>query len=443
MASPYDYIGDLPNPAAQITQGLQSGMALAQGAQQMRLQREQAAGLAQVREAQIAENQAQAAKIQQDMARAQARNTKIAGMVKEGVSATGITNLIAEFPEIAEHYKPALEQLNSKEKQARFEQMAPVLAAMNAGDNTEAQLQVSKMIDAYEASGKTKEAEAAQQWLTLFQRNPEQGKLVANVSMAALVGPDKFESTFGGLETTRREQELQPGKIAKAMAEGKIAEIKAQYQEQVEQADLALKGAQTTQAKASAYSSSASAKKALAEIDRIKELTPEERRKLVAETNKLEAETAAKRGELSVPSALDAGQRVLDTVQTLRGLGKGNFSVLSNIAGPVTSKFPTTTPVSADAENAIETLKSQVFLQQIKNMKGMGALSEKEGDRLAASVANLSLSQSPAQLQKNIEYIEKTTKTAMEKMQSMGGARQPSAETSGMSDDDLKKALGL
>ena len=63
-----------------------------------------------------------------------------------------------------------------------------------------------------------------------------------------------------------------------------------------------------------------------------------------------------------------------------------------------------------------------MFLQQIKNMKGMGALSEKEGDRLAASVANLSLTQSPEQLRKNIEYIESTTTAAMEKLRGMGGA---------------------
>jgi hypothetical protein len=51
----------------------------------------------------------------------------------------------------------------------------------------------------------------------------------------------------------------------------------------------------------------------------------------------------------------------------------------------------------------------------------MGALSVSEGDKLTASVANLSLTQSPERLQKNIEYIEETTRKAMAKMQSMGG----------------------
>jgi DNA polymerase/3'-5' exonuclease PolX len=91
---------------------------------------------------------------------------------------------------------------------------------------------------------------------------------------------------------------------------------------------------------------------------------------------------------------------------------------------------------TADTEKAIETLQSQVFLQQIKNMKGMGALSEKEGDRLAASVANLSLTQSPERLERNIRYIEETTRAAMEKIQGMGGA--PAGEAAPAAGADVR-----
>jgi hypothetical protein len=151
---------------------------------------------------------------------------------------------------------------------------------------------------------------------------------------------------------------------------------------------------------------------------------------LAAQTQSELAEAAKKRGEGGAAGVLDAGQRVLDTVALIRGDVKdkegktvkvGDFKTLANVAGPIRSKFPTTSQESADTENAIKTLNDQVFLQQIKNMKGMGALSEKEGDRLAASVASLSLTQSPERLQKNIQYIEETTRKAMEKMQSMGG----------------------
>jgi hypothetical protein len=224
----------------------------------------------------------------------------------------------------------------------------------------------------------------------------------------------------------RTSEAMAPGKIAKAVAEGKTAEIIAATEQKMRDAEIALKGAQGTAAKAAAGASYASAKKSLAEIDRIKEMTPAERDKLVAETEKLRAEAAVKRGEGGAAGALDAGQRVLDTVSSLRGMGGGNFKVLGDVAGPVRGKLPTVTGSSADAESAIETLKSQVFLQQIKNMKGMGALSEKEGDRLAASVANLSLTQSPERLQKNIEYIEATTRAAMERMQ--GGKSAPAKQ---------------
>ena len=432
MTAPYDYIGDLPNPAAQITQGLQSGMALAQGAQQMRLQREQAAGLAQVREAQIAENQAQAAKIQQDMARAQARNTKIAGMVKEGVSASGITNLIAEFPEIAEHYKPALEQLNAKEKQARFEQMAPVLAAVNAGDNSAVQDQMSKMINGYSDAGKTKEAEAAQQWLSLFQRNPEQGKLIANVSMAALIGPDKFESTFGGLETARREQELQPEKLRKLAGEAKEAEVKGTYAEQREKAEIGLKGAQSSAAYASAKASlaeaearTASAKKTLEEATTEAETRNAKRDLMIARADEARSRAnmvnfkSESKAYDAASTALDTTSETLNTIKRLREIiskpASGITSpvsalrgkdVLTGITGPVSSILPSLGEDARDAEALLSQLTAQAFLNKIPAMKGTGPISNKESDRLAASAGNLSLKQTPDNFLSTLKEME-------------------------------------
>ena len=426
MAQPFSYLLNVPNPAEAVTSGLQQGVQLAS-------MMERTDALAAQRRQTELENQALQAKAQ----RAQDFQSELGKMAAEGFTAKGLNELMIRFPEAAKQLEAQHANLGVQERQAKVDTLMPIVAAVNAGDNVTAQLEISKQIDAFTNAGKEDSAKAAQQMLSLLQNNPEAAKATMNTAIAATMGPDKYAEVFGKLEDQRREQELQTPKLAKAVAEGKTAEIIAATEQKMRDAEITLKGAQTTAAKASAGASYASAKKTLREIQRIDALEPGEVRKLAAEAGKLEAEAAAKRGEGGAQSAIAAGQRVLDTVALLRGdvtdaqgkTKKGDFGVLKDIAGPATSKLPTFKEKSADAERAIETLTSQVFLSQVSQMKGLGALTEKEGDRLVASIANLSLNQSPERLQRNIEYIESTMKTAMEKARSMGGGETAAAPT--------------
>ena len=80
--------------------------------------------------------------------------------------------------------------------------------------------------------------------------------------------------------------------------------------------------------------------------------------------------------------------------------------------GTISSKFiPTLRDATADYEGLIETLGAQAFLAQIPQIKGTGSLSENEGNKLQASLQNLSLKQSPDRLQENInEAVRLLTK---------------------------------
>jgi len=55
----------------------------------------------------------------------------------------------------------------------------------------------------------------------------------------------------------------------------------------------------------------------------------------------------------------------------------------------------------------IETLKSQVFLAQVDKMRGLGALTEREGDALKSSIASLDINQGPKRVQENLTQIAK------------------------------------
>lgn len=424
LNQPLNYMLNVPDPSQAVTAGLQQGVQLAS-------MMERTDALAAQKQQTLLENQA----LQAKASRAKAFQDELGKMTAEGFTAKGLNELMIRFPEAAKQLEAQYTNLGTQERQARVDALLPVAAAVNAGDSVSAQLVLRDQIEALTNSGKTDEAKAASRMLDLITTNPAAAKSTLNLATAGAMGMDKYADTLVKFEGSRREEELQPAKIAKAIAEGKTAEIVANTEQKMRDAEIALKGAQTTSAKASAGASYASAKKTLREIQRIDALEPGEVRKLAAEAEKLEAEAREKRGEMSAQGAVDAGQRVLDTVALLRGdkvdtqgkVTRGNYGVIKQIAGPIKGRTPALTDESSDAENAIETLKNQAFLSQIKQMKGMGALSEKEGDRLASSIANLSLTQSSDRLRRNIEYIEDTMKTAMEKARALGAGAKPAA----------------
>ena len=411
---PFDYTLNVPNPAEAVTAGLQQGVQLAGLMERAELTAAQ-------RQQTLIENQALQAKAQQQ-AQQQAAVKAFYDLPPDKRTADEYERLSATLPkEQAENIRASFDAKTKEQQRQELLFGGQVFAALRSGDRETANSMLLQKADAARNGGDGVQAKAYENAAERAAISPENAEIFIGTTLAMLPGGKEFISNVSAQSELRTNEGMAPGKIAKAIAEGKTAEIIAATEQKMRDAEIDLRGAQGTAAKASAGASYASAKKTLREIKHIDAMEPGQIAQLAAETAKLDAEAAAKRGEVATPAALDAGQRVLDTVSSLRGMGAGNFKVLADVAGPIRGKLPTVTGSSADAESAIETLKSQVFLQQIKNMKGMGALSVSEGDKLTASVANLSLTQSPERLQKNIEYIEETTRKAMEKMQSMGG----------------------
>lgn len=101
----------------------------------------------------------------------------------------------------------------------------------------------------------------------------------------------------------------------------------------------------------------------------------------------------------SAKSAADASVLAANLANDLKGLNgtAGGFGVFAKIPG---------SPQRAYASK-IETLKSQVFLNQIAKMRGLGALTDAEGARLEKSIASLDINLEPSVLQANLTEIAK------------------------------------
>lgn len=150
----------------------------------------------------------------------------------------------------------------------------------------------------------------------------------------------------------------------------------------------------------------------------IRRLEQEQRaldRQVVQETNKLKrdqlqikidekkAEIVQKKldTQFTVDSSIAS---IDDTILTTERLLEGEG--LEKAAG--VSEFFFTTPGSdaANFEAVLETFKSQQFIQEVDKMRGLGALGEKEGQRLIDSAGSLSLTMSDKELRREINRLQ-------------------------------------
>ena len=369
--------------------------------------------------------------------------------------------LSATLPkEQAENIRASFDAKTKEQQRKELLFGGQVFAALRSGDRETANSLLLQRADAARNGGDESQAKAYENAAEMAAISPENAEMFIGTNLAVLPGGKEFISNVAAQSEMRTKEGMAPGQIAKAIAEGRTAEIIAATEQKMRDAEIALKGAQTTAAKASAGASYASASKTLREIKHIDAMEPGQVALLAAQGEATRAEAAKKRGEAGGGQAIiDAGQNVLNTVSQIKQLGtKPAFgggvlgtvagktgyakNVFEQVAGPIAGKTPEVTPEASDLSNLIETLKAQQFMSQIKQMTGMGALSNEEGKKLSASVANLSLTQSPAQLQRNIDYIEETTKRGIEKAQRMmsggGAAAAPAANVFDAADAILR-----
>lgn len=123
-------------------------------------------------------------------------------------------------------------------------------------------------------------------------------------------------------------------------------------------------------------------------------------------------------------SALDAFDRAIGTAQRLlrhpglnAGVGMPSINPFDgNLAGYVVPGSK-----AADFRTDLDTMKSQVFLPMVQSMKGMGALSNAEGEKLTAAIGNLSTRQSEGSFKASLQRIIKDLSYYKQR----GGKAQP------------------
>ncbi|EPV3226930.1 phage DNA ejection protein [Escherichia coli] len=167
-------------------------------------------------------------------------------------------------------------------------------------------------------------------------------------------------------------------------------------------------------------------------------------RRMELEDKRLQNQQAMEQAKRDKADAYNSGMDNLSrTIETATKVlnSPGFTGYFGTNLNPLSSRFIPGTE-AADTETLVDTLKSQGFLSGIQQMKGMGALSNAEGQKVMDAIGSLSPNQSEKSARAAIKTIIKTTEMAQKRMQQKYGKDiQPSQQQ--LSDDDLiNKYLG-
>lgn len=388
---PIDYtsaFANVPAPGASFLQGLQGGAGIAQ----LQLERQQK---------QIAFEQAQQ------------QRADLAALSKNATP-QAIAALMIKYPALSEQLKRGSDVLSATQQQGRLDSATQVYAALQSGAPDIATKLLKDQAAAARNSGNEQDAKAADTFAQLVVDHPEFAKTTIGMRLAAAVGPEKFAESFAKLGGEQRAQELQGDLVRKGTAEADTAVagvdsakakavtdgVNAKYAEKGALLELEKKGWDITKIKADIQIAKEDNRiKAMnAAIAREGNALKRQELQLKVQDARLALDDKVRGKVADAESAAGNIDNMLNTIERIKKNPR-----LDAVLGSIEGRTPAFTDDGSDAIALIETLGSQAFLSQIPNIKGMGALSNAEGEKLQAAFQNLSRVQSEKQFRATLD----------------------------------------
>lgn len=367
---------------------------------------------------------------------AQARQTELANLYKNPNATAADYERIAAFlpKDQAAIVTQGFERKTKEQQQNDLRMGGEVYTAVKSGNLDVAKRRLTEKAAALRNFGRENEAKAAEDSLELINLNPTGAQTTIGLYMARLPGGKEFLEAADKALSTLRQEALQPSalkesvaKADKTVADAIVAKEQAANAPAMAKADADLKIAQARKAEVDAEFARANA--VLAAEKTRADITKTEADILIAkEDNRIKALNAEISRETNVLRQKELQQKIDDAkekrdtadreqratlanqsadidnfINTATRIKQTPRDIINAATGPIASRLPTTNQGVADFEALVETLGSQAFLAQIPKIKGTGNLTEKEGDKLQASLQNLSLKQSPDRLLANVD----------------------------------------
>lgn len=367
-------------------------------------------------QAQLAEAQAKreaTLRMQQDL-----------GALSANPNATGAdyAAVMTRYPALSEQLGRSWGALNAAQQQGKLEHGTQAYAALQSGRTDIAEKLFRDRAEAARNSGAEEEAKQAETMADLIKLNPDTARTSIALSLASNMGPDKFAETFGKLGQEQRAADKAPVELDKlksdaaaAASDAETKRVQAKYADSTAILDLQKKGWDIKKVEADIDIAKQNSRIAAMNAAVAREGNDLKRQELqlkleearTARDNKVREKVAtAESGASSIDNMLNTIERIKTNPQ------------LDNVVGSLEGRMPGAASLLDDEESdaiaLIETLGSQAFLAQIPNIKGMGALSNAEGEKLQSALQNLGRAQSEKQFRSNLDEAARLLKKGRE-----------------------------
>ncbi|MFN4105912.1 MAG: hypothetical protein ACK4GF_07750 [Acinetobacter johnsonii] len=409
MVQPINYMLDVQNPVQTAMTGLTQGMQIGQFMQ--------------------AKEQAEREAIQKQ----QMQEELSVFASKPNKTHDDYANIMARFPSLAENFQKSYSVLDTGRQQATFKTASRVYSAAAGGRVDIAKSILETEALGYENAGDKTTADQMRTLAKMADESPE-GFMTSTGLFLASANPDKFKDVLG-----------------------------AQNQNQMLPEEINLKKAQTDKTKAEAEKTETETlwygDKTQAEIDNLESQVEDRQTGRVLEQQKMQLQNDQYYAKLDQDQQqfyenLNQEERKLaQTVFNVREKPEQRMERLEKVEGFATSarnaaegsklaaqlandvkalsestggywnramrNVPGTDEYNFDQK--LETMKSKIFLAQVDQMRGLGALTESEGAALKASIASINPNQDPKAVQQSLtevaKQLSKAAQTANKKAQ--------------------------
>lgn len=411
---PIDYSIDVGNAVSNALQGFRGGFNIGNVLQQRQLQQEQ----------QAAQQQA-AARMQADLS-AVASNPNASGADYAG--------LMTRYPQLSENLKRSWDVLNGEQRQAKLDQASQVYSALQSGKPEIAKDYLNGLADAAQNSGNARELAGLQSIIRQIDMDPNAAKTSIGMALVSQAGPEKFSEAFGKFGAEQRAQDLAPAELKQKQAEATIKAEEAKTAPQKFLLDLEQKGWDIKKTQEDIRSSKEGTRLRAMEVALSKERNDISRQELQQKIDDAREKQVEKLRE-KVSTAESAAASIDNLSNTVDRILKNPS--LDSVVGSLQGRAPAfLSDEAASAIALIDQLGSQAFIAQIPQMKGTGSLSEKEGDKLQASLQNLSRVQGEKQFRENLGEVQRLMAKARDRLSKstgipLGGPDRPNAPKQG------------
>ena len=321
-------------------------------------------------------------------------------------------NVMAKYPALAEDFKRSYDVLDSGKQQATFKTASRIYAATASKRFDLAKSILETEAAGYENAGDQETAGYLRQLSMMADSDPEGLQTLTGLTLAS-TNPSQFKDVLGALnqnDLTPEEINLKKAQTEKTETEtlwygdksqAEIDNIESQIEDRKtgrvqDQQKMQIQNdqfyAKLDQDQQQFYEKLNQEERKIAQtVFNVKE-KPEQR---MERLEKVEGFATAARN--ASEGAKLAAQLANDTKALNESTGGYWNRAMRNVPGTDEYNF----------DQKLETMKSKIFLAQVDQMRGLGALTESEGAALKASIASINPNQDPRVVQQSLTEVAK------------------------------------